>query len=140
MGGIGPPYITRGPIPSYWKPNTVLISEGGLYRLLCESTKPEAINFERWVFNEVLPTLRETGAYTMISSNHNQVDSLIKSFETQIQFLTEQVKVKDQQIAAKEQLNIKLQEKVIGLYNKAAVMTHNDESKKKNLFGADVHP
>ena len=33
-----PAMIQQGPIPPYWKPNTVLISEGGLYRLLCKRT------------------------------------------------------------------------------------------------------
>ena len=51
--------------PPNWQPHTVLISEGGLYRLLCKSTKPAAIKFERWVFDEVLPTVRETGTYTI---------------------------------------------------------------------------
>jgi prophage antirepressor-like protein len=43
-----------------WQPHTVFITEGGLYRLLCRSTKPEAIKFEKWVFDDVLPTLRDT--------------------------------------------------------------------------------
>ena len=30
--------------------NTLLISEGGLFRLLCKSSKPEGDRFEKWVF------------------------------------------------------------------------------------------
>jgi|GEM_PF-1193206 len=43
----------------------ILINEGNLYRLVIKSTKKEAQNFERWVFDEILPTLRKTGKYQM---------------------------------------------------------------------------
>jgi len=39
-----------------WDSKTVLISEGGLYRLFY---KPEGIRFEKWVFDEVLPAVRK---------------------------------------------------------------------------------
>ena len=39
------------------------ISEGNLYRLIVHSKLPSAERFERWVFDEVLPTIRQHGAY-----------------------------------------------------------------------------
>ena len=39
------------------------ISEGNLYRLIDHSKLPSAERFERWVFDEVLPTIRQYGAY-----------------------------------------------------------------------------
>lgn len=39
------------------------ISEGDVYRLIVHSKLPSAELFERWVFDEVLPTLRKHGAY-----------------------------------------------------------------------------
>lgn len=39
------------------------ISEGNVYRLICRSNKPEAGQFENWVFDELLPTIRQTGGY-----------------------------------------------------------------------------
>lgn len=39
------------------------INEGNLYRLIVRSKLPEADRFERWVFDEVLPTVRKTGGY-----------------------------------------------------------------------------
>lgn len=44
------------------------VSEGNLYRLVCGSELPNAERFERWVFDEVLPTLHRTGTYTMPQS------------------------------------------------------------------------
>ena len=50
--------------------NTKLISEEGLYQLifaskLNNSRKEIAKQFKKWVFNEVLPSLRKTGQYQM---------------------------------------------------------------------------
>ena len=39
------------------------ISEGNVYRLICRSNKPEAEKFETWVFDELLPRIRQTGGY-----------------------------------------------------------------------------
>lgn len=39
------------------------ITEGNLYRLIAHSKLPEAERFEKWIFEEVLPTIRRNGAY-----------------------------------------------------------------------------
>lgn len=39
------------------------IDEGNLYRLIVKSRLPEAEKFERYVFEEILPTIRKHGAY-----------------------------------------------------------------------------
>lgn len=39
------------------------ITEGDLYRLVCSSKLPKAQEFEEWVFDEVLPSIRKTGVY-----------------------------------------------------------------------------
>ena len=43
----------------------VYINEPNLYRLVIKSRKPEAERFEQWVMEEVLPSIRKTGTYTM---------------------------------------------------------------------------
>jgi prophage antirepressor-like protein len=40
------------------------ISEPGLYQLIMRSSLPAAEKFQDWVFEEVLPSIRETGSYT----------------------------------------------------------------------------
>lgn len=40
-----------------------IIPEGDLYRLITHSRLPKAEEFERWVFDEVLPTIRRQGSY-----------------------------------------------------------------------------
>ena len=39
------------------------ISEGDVYRLITHSKLPGAERFEKWVFDEVLPSIRKTGGY-----------------------------------------------------------------------------
>lgn len=41
----------------------IYIDEGNLYRLIIKSNKPEAEPFERWVCDEVLPSIRKNGQF-----------------------------------------------------------------------------
>lgn len=41
------------------------IPEGDVYRLIVRSKLPSAEKFEKWVFDEVLPSIRQTGGYQM---------------------------------------------------------------------------
>lgn len=41
------------------------ITEGDLYRLIVSSKLPAAQQFEKWVFDEVLPTIRRHGVYAI---------------------------------------------------------------------------
>lgn len=42
-----------------------VITEGDVYRLIVRSKLPTAERFEKWVMDEVLPSLRETGTYSV---------------------------------------------------------------------------
>lgn len=44
---------------------TLVISESGLYRLIFKSRKKEAQDFIDWVVEDVLPTIRQTGSYSI---------------------------------------------------------------------------
>lgn len=61
------------------------ISEGNLYRLITKSKLPTAEQFETWVFDEVLPTLRRTGQYggpKVLSEREQRIESLKLTLET----------------------------------------------------------
>lgn len=49
------------------------IAEGDVYRLITHSRLPAAEQFERWVFDEVLPTIRRTGSYTMPAAHAKHI-------------------------------------------------------------------
>ena len=40
------------------------INEPNLYRVIFRSNKPEAVKFQDWIFEEVIPAIRQTGGYT----------------------------------------------------------------------------
>ena len=42
--------------------NMIFLKEGDVYRLIVNSKLPSAEQFERWVFDEVLPSIRKHGA------------------------------------------------------------------------------
>ena len=46
-------------------PNITVISESGLYRILAKCNLPKCEPFESWVFDEVLPSIRKTGGYSV---------------------------------------------------------------------------
>ena len=56
--------VKRDTIDSLGRPQeTNFIPEGDLYRLITPSKLPDAEKFERWVFDEILPSIRRNGMY-----------------------------------------------------------------------------
>lgn len=55
--------LKRGIPTKGGKQEVNVIPEGDLYRLIAHSALPSAQQFESWVFDDVLPTIRKTGAY-----------------------------------------------------------------------------
>ncbi|TCP18096.1 BRO family protein [Nicoletella semolina] len=45
------------------KQELTFINEPNLYRIIFKSRKAEAVEFQNWVFEEVLPQIRKTGKY-----------------------------------------------------------------------------
>lgn len=41
----------------------IFVNESNLYRIIFTSRKPEAQDFQNWVFNSVIPSVRRTGSY-----------------------------------------------------------------------------
>ena len=52
-------------VPSNSQPHTLYINESGLYSLMFGSKLDTAMKFKKWVTNEVLPSIRETGSYSV---------------------------------------------------------------------------
>jgi len=56
--------VSKMEAPSAGGKQTMLfIPEGDVYRLIIRSKLPAADRFERWIFDEVVPTIRKTGGY-----------------------------------------------------------------------------
>ncbi|AJP09096.1 anti-repressor Ant [Heliothis virescens ascovirus 3f] len=67
-------------IPPNWQPNTVFISEAGVYALIFKSTLPAAEDFQSWLFEEVLPQLTKTGKYS-IQNDHQPTSTEVAKYD-----------------------------------------------------------
>ena len=54
------------------KQELIFIDEANLYRVIFRSNKKEAIDFQNWVFEEVLPSIRKTGGYSLTLNKRQQ--------------------------------------------------------------------
>ena len=54
------------------------VTEPNLYRCIFQSRKPTARKFQDWVFNEVLPSLRITGAYVVAKKEDCEEDIIAR--------------------------------------------------------------
>lgn len=52
------------------------INEPNLYRIIFRSNKKEALNFQNWVFAEVLPTIRKTGSYSARQTAYEELNRI----------------------------------------------------------------
>ena len=54
----------------------IFISEENLYRIVFRSNKKEALNFQNWVFADVLPTIRKTGSYSARQTAYEELNRI----------------------------------------------------------------
>jgi len=71
------------------------IAEGDLYRLIANSKLPDADKFERWVFDEVLPSIRKHGGYL----TPEKIEEVLLNPDTIISLANQ---LKDEQAKVKE--------------------------------------
>lgn len=75
--------------------DTRLLSEPDVLRLIVNSTLPAAERFERWVFEDVLPSIRRTGGYSVDLGDPAQLRTALLGY-------TEKVIALESQLAAVE--------------------------------------
>jgi anti-repressor protein len=90
-------------------PNKAIISESGLYRLVLTSRKPQAEAFQDWVVQEVLPSIRKTGSYSINKpiSEDDYMEHLIKEFNlprNYVEALKQLVVKEEERLVLKESL------------------------------------
>lgn len=50
-----------------------IISESAVYKLVMSSRKPEAVAFQDWIAETVLPAIRKDGDYVMTEEDHMEM-------------------------------------------------------------------
>ena len=92
--------------------NKKFIDEGNLYRLITKSKLSQAEQFEEWVFDDVLPTLRKTGSYQvkplttseqiqLIAQGNTELDERVTAIEESYPIMHGQAKHIQQLVARK---------------------------------------
>ncbi len=84
------------------------IPEGDVYRLIVHSKLPSAERFERWVFDEVLPSIRKHGAYV----TQEKLWEIATSPEALLKLCTDLLAEREKNAALRED-NARLQSKAV---------------------------
>ena len=82
-------------------PNIRVISESGLYRILAKCKLPKCEPFESWVFDEVLPSIRKTGSYSVKQKDSYMIEDPVeraKAWIAEQEAHKAQLALKDEQI------------------------------------------
>ena len=59
-------------------PQTIYLSESGMYKLILRSKMPNTKKFSDWITNEVLPSIRKYGYYKIKKTYENQKSNLLE--------------------------------------------------------------
>jgi len=67
---------------------TNFVNEPGLYSLILGSRKPEAKQFKRWITHEVIPSIRQTGQYSLQAMDKDAALAVVlrKTADMMVQF------------------------------------------------------
>ncbi|WP_432720522.1 phage antirepressor [Staphylococcus shinii] len=80
--------------------NKKFIDEGNLYRLITNSKLPQAEEFEEWVFEEVLPSIRKHGIY----ATESVIEQTMKDPDYIINILMEYKQEKENNLILKQEI------------------------------------
>lgn len=76
------------------------VTEGDIYRLITSSKLPAAERFERWIYDEVLPTIRKHGIY----ATETTIDQILTDPDFGIRLLTNLKEERAKRIEAENQI------------------------------------
>ena len=119
--------LTTHTLTNGGKQELTFINEPNLYETIFKSRKPEAEDLKRWVFNEVLPTIRKTGSYIpntregLISVAMQTITEGFRRQEEINQYQTEYNLKQDRRISGLTRRVIELEE---GLYDERMMNQH----------------
>lgn len=126
--------VTKRYTPHPQNPEKIMevsfIPEGDLYRLIARSKLPAAEQFERWVFDEVLPAIRKHGGYL----TPEKVEEALLNPDVMIKLLTNLKEERAARIAAEEK-TVALEEKVEADAPKVQFANSVTASKQSILVG-----
>lgn len=94
-----------------------IINESGIYQLVLASRMPNAEKFKNWVTNQILPSIRKTGSYSVIPKKELSIEEM-----TLLVIQNMQSKIADQQKQLEEQKpKVEFAEKISNTKNAVSI-------------------
>ena len=130
------------------------ITEGNLYRLIVRSKLPQAVAFERWVFDEVLPQLRKDGLYMTEETTQDLpldpeaflakalqiADKKIKSLESQVEDAEHATSFLASYVETKDLYTIRETAKLLGIRERAFIALMEEKKYLYRINGSRLLP
>lgn len=79
----------------------LVIDESGVYKLVLRSRKPEAEKFQDWICDEVLPTIRKTGSYSITKNIPQSFPEALRAYANEVEQRELAEKQRDEAIRTK---------------------------------------
>lgn len=116
-------------------PNSLYLSESGLYSLLFSSTKPIGKDFKKWIIYEVVPSIRKYGKYILSKKYKDKIkkmDQLIKKLENENENIKNNIKNEKYPIGG---IIYVLKTKIDGIYKIGITKNMN---KRKSTYNTGI--
>lgn len=81
-------------------PNRSVVNESGLYDVILDSRRREARAFRRWVTADVIPSIRQTGSYSVVPREMSKLEALQAAIESEQGRLAAEARVAELEPAA----------------------------------------
>ena len=111
-----------------------VVNESGLYALVFASKKKEAKAFQRWITNEVIPSIRKTGTYSTLPAMPAIDADPLDRLEVMVQVMREQRRIAAQAVQKVDELALQ----VVAVAQEAKqdndTLTHDQISKLDQLM------
>lgn len=101
---------------------TTVIWEPGVYQLLAKSRKEKAKPFQKWLYAEVLPAIREKGGYGILPESYGQALLAAAQIQLEKEQLEKEQKLLKAELKIVEETNVKLAEIADELFQYSSII------------------
>lgn len=117
---------------------TNFVNEPGLYGLVLGSRKPEAKEFKRWIKHDVLPSIRQTGSYSIEQKTPSELIAMIAQVnveqEQRITAVEQKVYEVDRKLDERITLDYYQQSALLNAKNKRVEKLWNEEGGSLGIY------
>ena len=116
------------------KQELAIISESGLYRLVMRSRKEAAERFQDWVCQDVLPSIRKTGSYSVVPQTYLEALKALVAAEEEKARLVAEVEAQKQELAIADAVIEEQAETIDEIYGWSSIVRVSIENNVKETI------